>query len=172
MSRISARRWVRVGPPMKDPCKTESPMIVTAPWVRGVGSNDELANAASAGAGPTVDTAPPTSDTDSAAARNGCRNRDRRIVGHLLDAGADINATGRSWAVDDSSALYASVVWLHPDVARLLVERGAQLGGATTTGGVSFPGLFDAWGKQVIAGIVMVFSNLEGPAAVLAVQDE
>jgi hypothetical protein len=23
----------------------------------------------------------------------------------------------------------------------------------TTTGGVSFPGLFDAWGKQVIAGI-------------------
>ena len=35
----------------------------------------------------------------------------------------------------------------------LLVERGAQLGGMTTTGGVSFPGLFDAWGKQVIAGI-------------------
>ena len=35
----------------------------------------------------------------------------------------------------------------------LLVERGAQLGGVTTTGGVSFPGLFDAWGKQVIAGI-------------------
>ncbi len=35
----------------------------------------------------------------------------------------------------------------------VLVERGAQLGGTTTTGGVSFPGLFDAWGKQVIAGI-------------------
>ena len=35
----------------------------------------------------------------------------------------------------------------------LLVERGSQLGGTTTTGGVSFPGLFDAWGKQVIAGI-------------------
>lgn len=35
----------------------------------------------------------------------------------------------------------------------LLVERGAQLGGTTTTGGVSFPGLFDAWGKQIIAGI-------------------
>ena len=35
----------------------------------------------------------------------------------------------------------------------LLVERGAQLGGMTTTGGVSFPGLFDAWGKQIIAGI-------------------
>lgn len=35
----------------------------------------------------------------------------------------------------------------------LIVERGAQLGGTTTTGGVAFPGLFDAWGKQVIAGI-------------------
>ncbi|MDF1741005.1 MAG: FAD-dependent oxidoreductase [Verrucomicrobiales bacterium] len=35
----------------------------------------------------------------------------------------------------------------------LLVERGSQLGGTTTTGGVAFPGLFDAWGKQVIAGI-------------------
>lgn len=35
----------------------------------------------------------------------------------------------------------------------VLVERGTQLGGTTTTGGVSFPGLFDAWGKQIIAGI-------------------
>ncbi len=35
----------------------------------------------------------------------------------------------------------------------LLIERGSQLGGMTTTGGVSFPGLFDAWGKQIIAGI-------------------
>ena len=35
----------------------------------------------------------------------------------------------------------------------LVVERNSQLGGTTTTGGVAFPGLFDAWGKQVIAGI-------------------
>jgi hypothetical protein len=35
----------------------------------------------------------------------------------------------------------------------LLVERNSKLGGTTTTGGVSFPGLFDAWGKQIIAGI-------------------
>lgn len=34
-----------------------------------------------------------------------------------------------------------------------LVETGNQLGGVTTTGGVSFPGLFHAWGKQIIAGI-------------------
>jgi len=35
----------------------------------------------------------------------------------------------------------------------LLLERGSQLGGTMTTGGVAYPGLFDAWGKQVIAGI-------------------
>lgn len=35
----------------------------------------------------------------------------------------------------------------------VLIERGSQLGGTMTTGGVAFPGLFDAWGKQVIAGI-------------------
>ena len=35
----------------------------------------------------------------------------------------------------------------------LILERGSQLGGTGTTGGVSFPGLFDAWGKQIIAGI-------------------
>ena len=34
-----------------------------------------------------------------------------------------------------------------------LVEAGSQLGGVTTTGGVSFPGLFHAWGKQIVAGI-------------------
>ena len=35
----------------------------------------------------------------------------------------------------------------------VLVESGSQLGGTTTTGGVSFPGIFHAWGKQIIAGI-------------------
>lgn len=35
----------------------------------------------------------------------------------------------------------------------MLVELGGQLGGTTTTGGVAFPGLFHAWGRQVIAGI-------------------
>lgn len=35
----------------------------------------------------------------------------------------------------------------------ILMENGSQLGGTTTTGGVAFPGLFHAWGKQVIAGI-------------------
>src|SRR5690554_2206802 len=35
----------------------------------------------------------------------------------------------------------------------VLVENGSQLGGTTTTGGVSFPGIHFAWGKQIIGGI-------------------
>ena len=35
----------------------------------------------------------------------------------------------------------------------ILIESGSQLGGTTTTGGVSFPGIFHAWGKKVIGGI-------------------
>jgi len=37
--------------------------------------------------------------------------------------------------------------------ATLLIESGSQLGGTTTTGGVAFPGIFHAWGKQIIGGI-------------------
>lgn len=35
----------------------------------------------------------------------------------------------------------------------LLVERSGSLGGTTTVAGVALPGLFHAWGRQVIAGI-------------------
>ncbi len=35
----------------------------------------------------------------------------------------------------------------------ILMESGSQLGGTLTTGGVSFPGIFHAWGKQIISGI-------------------
>ena len=35
----------------------------------------------------------------------------------------------------------------------ILVEAGSQPGGTITTGGVDFPGLFHAWGEQVIGGI-------------------
>ncbi|MBN2632396.1 MAG: FAD-dependent oxidoreductase [Bacteroidales bacterium] len=35
----------------------------------------------------------------------------------------------------------------------VLVELGSQLGGTITSAGVSFPGIFHAWGKQVIGGI-------------------
>ncbi len=35
----------------------------------------------------------------------------------------------------------------------LLIEKSAILGGSTTLNGVNLPGLFHAWGRQVIAGI-------------------
>jgi hypothetical protein len=38
-------------------------------------------------------------------------------------------------------------------VKTVLLERNSQLGGTTTTGGVNFPGLFHAWGKQIIDGV-------------------
>ncbi len=34
-----------------------------------------------------------------------------------------------------------------------LLELGSRLGGTMTTGGVCFPGLFHAWGQQIISGI-------------------
>ncbi len=34
----------------------------------------------------------------------------------------------------------------------LLIEKNGMLGGTTTTGMVNFPGLFHAWGKQIISG--------------------
>lgn len=37
--------------------------------------------------------------------------------------------------------------------ATVLIESGNQLGGTTTTGGVAFPGIFHAWGKQIVGGI-------------------
>jgi 2-polyprenyl-6-methoxyphenol hydroxylase-like FAD-dependent oxidoreductase len=35
----------------------------------------------------------------------------------------------------------------------VLVEQGFQVGGNMTSGGVNFPGLFHAWGRQVIDGV-------------------
>jgi hypothetical protein len=49
-----------------------------------------------------------------------------------------------SWAAIQAGRMGAKTV---------LLERNSQLGGTTTTGGVCFPGLFHAWGKQVISGI-------------------
>jgi len=35
----------------------------------------------------------------------------------------------------------------------VLLEAAHQVGGNTTTGGVNFPGIFHAWGQQIIAGV-------------------
>jgi hypothetical protein len=48
-------------------------------------------------------------------------------------------------------------------VKTVLIESGTQLGGTMTTGGVDFPGLFHAWGQQIIAGIgwALVIATVE-----------
>jgi len=52
-----------------------------------------------------------------------------------------------------TSGMIAAIQSARVGAKTLLLERNSQLGGTATTGGVAFPGLFDAWGKQVIAGI-------------------
>ncbi len=66
--------------------------------------------------------------------------------GHLLTADVLIIGGGTAGTI---AAIQAGRL----GARTILVEAGSQLGGTTTTGGVNLPGLFHAWGKQVIAGI-------------------
>ncbi len=69
-------------------------------------------------------------------------------------AGAKIAQTADVVVVGGGTAgTIAAIQAARAGAKTVLIERGTQLGGTTTTGGVSFPGLFDAWGKQIIAGI-------------------
>lgn len=52
-----------------------------------------------------------------------------------------------------SAGVVAAVQASRAGARTLLVEKSGQLGGTATTGGVNLPGLFHAWGRQVIAGI-------------------
>lgn len=52
-----------------------------------------------------------------------------------------------------TAGVIAAIQSARAGCSTILVENGSQLGGTTTTGGVAFPGLFHAWGKQVIGGI-------------------
>ena len=52
-----------------------------------------------------------------------------------------------------SAGICAAVASGRAGAKTVLIEAAHQVGGNTTTGGVNFPGLFHAWGKQVIAGI-------------------
>jgi hypothetical protein len=52
-----------------------------------------------------------------------------------------------------TAGVIAAIQAARAGCSTILVENGSQLGGTITTGGVAFPGLFYAWGKQIISGI-------------------
>lgn len=51
-----------------------------------------------------------------------------------------------------TAGVFAAISAAKNGVKTILVEKNSTLGGTVTTGGVNFPGLFFAWGKQIIAG--------------------
>ena len=51
-----------------------------------------------------------------------------------------------------TAGVFAAISAAKNGVKTMLVEKNSTLGGTVTTGGVNFPGLFFAWGKQIIAG--------------------
>ena len=73
---------------------------------------------------------------------------EKRSIGSTKIIHTDILVTGGGTA-----GTIAAIQAARAGCSTVLVENGSQLGGTTTTGGVSFPGLFHAWGKQMIRGI-------------------
>ena len=65
-----------------------------------------------------------------------------------VDARADVLVIGGGTA-----GTIAAIQAARAGARTILVEQGSQLGGTMTVGGVAFPGLFHAWGKQIISGI-------------------
>ncbi|MBN1492318.1 MAG: FAD-dependent oxidoreductase [Phycisphaerae bacterium] len=65
-----------------------------------------------------------------------------------------------------TAGIIAAIQAARAGARTLVVEMAGQLGGTTTIGGVTAPGLFHAWGRQVIAGIgwelVMKAVELDG----------
>ena len=74
--------------------------------------------------------------------------RDKNHHENLQTIKTDILVVGGGTA-----GVIAAIQAARAGCSTVLVENGSQLGGTTTTGGVSFPGLFHAWGKQIIRGI-------------------
>lgn len=90
-----------------------------------------------------------TSTTSVAVDAEACKNQKPAVA-----AAVDVTNTVDVLVVGGGTAgTIAAIQAGGADAKTLLVERNSKLGGTTTTGGVSFPGLFDAWGKQIIAGI-------------------
>ncbi len=51
-----------------------------------------------------------------------------------------------------TAGVFAAISAAKNGAKTILVEKNSSLGGTVTTGGVNFPGLFFAWGKQIISG--------------------
>lgn len=51
-----------------------------------------------------------------------------------------------------TAGCFAAVSAADAGASVLLIEKNAMLGGTMTSGGVNFPGLFFAWGRQIIGG--------------------
>lgn len=65
-----------------------------------------------------------------------------------MNTGYDVLVVGGGTA-----GVVAAVQSARAGARTLLVEKTGMLGGTVTTAGVNFPGLFHAWGRQVIGGI-------------------
>jgi hypothetical protein len=113
----------------------------------GVSRRDFLQKSllATAGVGVGMAVAAPSIEADSAISET---ERVPPAPDPDVDHNVDVLVVGGG-----SAGVIAAIQAARAGAKTLLVERGSQLGGTITTGGVSFPGLFDAWGKQVIAGI-------------------
>ena len=51
-----------------------------------------------------------------------------------------------------TAGVFAAISAAMNGAKTILVEKNSALGGTMTTGGVNFPGLFYAWGRQIIDG--------------------
>lgn len=75
-------------------------------------------------------------------------NREKPAANNLRIIQTDILVVGGGTA-----GVIAAIQAARAGCSTVLVENGNQLGGTISTGGVAFPGLFYAWGKQIISGI-------------------
>ncbi len=75
------------------------------------------------------------------------------LISFLMNISADEVKTDVVVVGAGSAGIPAAVQSGRAGARTILIESGFQPGGQATTGGVRFPGLFHAWGKQIIAGI-------------------
>ncbi|MDQ0646526.1 hypothetical protein QFZ53_000722 [Microbacterium natoriense] len=68
-------------------------------------------------------------------------------------AGADTNDIDVLVVGGGPAGTVAAIQAARAGARTMLIEKNGSLGGTTTVAGINFPGLFHAWGEQVIAGI-------------------